>query len=385
MIEYVEVRSVSTRELIGIVDTAKSVIWKTVYYGVGEFEIYAPATAKVLSILKSGNLVTRPNDINVGIISNIEISDNAQDGKMIVARGNFAKIILNRRIIYKFISSYSVSPYILSGNVAEACWRLINANCGTTAPVNRRFSRFGRGNVNDLPAIIVDDNGKAAEKQVTYSNLLEYTDGLLQEYKYGAYVWLDTMTKDYLYVMYSGKDRSIGNTSGNKPLIFSKEFDNLSSSSYIYSADNLRTTAIIGGEGEGSARFVTRKNDTVKGYDRRELFIDGSSIAKTVTEGETETTYTDAQYSAMLEQQANEDLENYRRVEEFTGSIDLTNSRLKFGFSSTDDYYVGDLITIEDKSIGKTANVRILSVTEVQDESGYNIDIEYGMDGDNNE
>ena len=47
-----------------------------------------------------------------------------------------------------------------------------------------------------------------------------------------------------------------------------------------------------------------------------------------------------------------------------------------------DDYYLGDLVTIEDKYINKLVNVRILSVTEVQDDNGYNISLEYGMDGD---
>lgn len=44
MIEYVEVRSASTREIIGIIDNSKSIIWHDVYYGVGDFEIYAPCT-----------------------------------------------------------------------------------------------------------------------------------------------------------------------------------------------------------------------------------------------------------------------------------------------------------------------------------------------------
>lgn len=49
MIDYVEVRNGTSRKLIGIIDTAKSVIWETVYYGVGTFEIYVEATEKTLS------------------------------------------------------------------------------------------------------------------------------------------------------------------------------------------------------------------------------------------------------------------------------------------------------------------------------------------------
>lgn len=383
MIEYVEIKDKSTKNLLGIIDTAKSIIWQAVYYGVGEFEIYTAATEKALNLLKIGNLVTRKNDINCGIINSLEILENPQDGRMIIARGQFAKSILNRRIIYKFADNYSVTAQILSGNVAEACWNLIQNNCGFGAPVNRRFPYFSMSNINYLPATIVDENGNPAEKQVTYDNLLDYTDALLQEYKYGSYVWLDNITKEFLYVMYSGIDRTKGNTSGNKPLIFSKEFDNLSGSTYTYSDENFKTTAIIGGEGEGLERFVTQKGDGYSGYERREMFVDASGISKTVKEDEgDEKVYTDSEYSSMLIQKSNEDFENYKSIESFTGEIDLTNSKLKYGRSMADDYYLGDLVTIEDKYINKLVNVRILSVTEVQDDNGYNISLEYGMDGD---
>ena len=43
MIDYVEIRNAET-ELMGIIDTAKSIIWRSVYYGVGDFEVYAQAT-----------------------------------------------------------------------------------------------------------------------------------------------------------------------------------------------------------------------------------------------------------------------------------------------------------------------------------------------------
>lgn len=68
MIDYVEIRSGISRKLIGIVDTAKSLIWETVYYGVGSFEIYVEATEKNIELLSVGNLVTRIDDVNCGII-----------------------------------------------------------------------------------------------------------------------------------------------------------------------------------------------------------------------------------------------------------------------------------------------------------------------------
>ena len=369
MIEYVEIRNPETRKIIGICDTAKSIIWRSVYFGVGEFEIYAPATPKYIDLLKIGNFVTRANELNCGIIETIQITFNEQDGQMIVASGRFAKQILSRRIIYRFVKTYSVSPSVISGNVAEACWRLIDENCGASAPSYRQFPKFGRGTINHLPAVITDQNGEAARRQVTYENLLEYTDGLLQEYLYGSYVWLDTFTGDLQYVMYKGADRSANNTEGNIPLIFSKENDNLLSSDFNETDAELKTTAIIGGEGEGLQRFIARVGDDAEGYERREMFVDADGITKTVQEGETETTYTDEEYAVLLIADGKAAMKDRKKTSSFTGDIDLTQSRYVFGR----DYFCGDIITVEDSTIGKRANCRMVSIIEAQDENGYSV------------
>lgn len=377
MIEYVEIRDGTSRELIGIIDTAKSVIWETTYYGVGKFEVYVEATAHNLELLSVGNLVTRTNDINCGIISKIEITESEQDGQMIVASGSFAKIILDRRIIYKFLKTYSVTSTTLRGNVAEVVWKVINENCVNSTTAARNFAKFGRGAVHELPQIIVDESGTAADKQVTYTNLLEFTDGLLQEYELGAYVWLDPITLDFLYEMYQGADRSRENNEGNKPLIFSTEFDNLISSKFSSDDTSSRTTAIIGGEGEGLERFVARTNDNVAGYNRRELFVDSSGISRTVRDETTEkeTVLTDNQYSALLIQEGRAKLDENKTVEGFSCEIDISNSGLEY----TKDYNIGDLVSVENLLLKKYYKARILTVTETQDDNGYSISATFGF------
>lgn len=463
MIDYVEIREPVNRQLIGICDVVESIIWQPVYFGVGEFEVYAEANVKNLAILKSGNYVTRIDDINCGIITDIEIVFDEQKGRMIAASGKFAKVILAQRIIYKFAGVYSVAPAVLKGNVAEAVWKLIENNCGANAPAYRQFSKFGRGNINDLPAVIVDENGNTAEKQVTYDNLQEYTDALLQEYSYGAYVWLDTFTGELLYVMYKGADRSRGNTEGNTPVIFSRDYDTLSASTYTENTKAYKTTPIIGGEDEGLERFVTVTNNNYTGYNRREMFVDAASIKKTLKASETQemfptgtftgtkfvvggvtyanivmsdtdkervytlktlqenfptgttsgtkfvvggNTYADKVYGddgnykltllgykAMLDVEETEgnylltdaiykgllvthgigELREHQISRKFTGTIDTANSRFVYGR----DYFVGDIVTVEDAEIGIETKCRILKVTETLSTSGYSITAEY--------
>ena len=393
MIDYVEIRAKENREVIGIIDTAKSIIWKSVYYGVGDFEIYAAATPENIAMLVEGNYVTRTNNYECGIIEYIEITENSEDGKMIVASGRFVKSILDRRVVFSALFSGTGNDYIwycaasvLKGNVESAVRKLIYDNA-----INAVGSRGEVGSYRNIPEIYwteadvsgitdtiitEDDDGETsdADKQVTYKNLLEYTDSVLQEYSCGAKMWLDRDLLKFRYKAFKGVDRSRDSTT-NEPIIFSTEFDNLISTNYTLDTSTYKTTALIGGEGEGTERKCAFSYAWYKGLERRETFVDASSISSTYKEGEEEKTYTVEAYRKMLEAQGRQTIAELQKVETFDGEIDLTNSNYVYLV----DYNLGDLITVEDKDMGKYINARIVTVTEVQDDNGYKIDIDYGI------
>lgn len=387
MIEYVEIRDKNTRKVIGIIDTAKSIIWQSKYYGVGTFEIYVAASPENLTLLKEDNYVTRIDRDDCGIIEKIEIDNNPQDGRMIAASGRFCKSILDRRIVYEatlmgtgYNYYWACNPSILSGNVENAVRGLIEKNAVNATEMNRNIPEihWTAADITGLPeTIVIDaaaDTEESAEKQVTYKDLQAYTDSVLEEYGLGAKMWLDRNLLKFRYKVFKGVDRSRDNTAGNQPLIFSQDFDNLNSSNYALDKSAYKTTALIGGEGEGTERKCAFSFAWIAGLDRRETFVDGSSLSSTYKEGEEEKSYTIEQYRKMLEAQGRQAIAAAQKIETFDGELDLTNSELAFG----EDYALGDIITIEDNAIGKYINARILSITEVQDDDGYKIDAEYG-------
>lgn len=375
MIEYVEVRSAASREMIGIVDTASSIIWHRKYYGVGNFEIYAPCTAENVRILIPGNYVTRYGCNEIGIIEAVNPTYSPHDGRMIVAEGRFAKSILDRRIIYD-LSGYSVNPTILRGSVEDAARTLVTQNAiSCTFDTGRNIPILVLGNRAGLSQKIVDETGAAAQKQVTHDNLLKYTDSLLEEYEMGAYCVLNDSLK-LAYTVFAGNDRSIGNSDGNEPVIFSQDFDNLLSSEYVYNESALKNTALIGGEGEGIQRFTSiLKSASVTGLARREIFVDASAQSKTYEDDSgIEQTLTDAEYDMQLKTLGKQELAKYTITETFDGTIDLTNGSFRYGTN----FFLGDVVTVQDNEIGLYINPRILEITEVQDESGYQISAKYG-------
>ena len=368
-IDYVEIRG-GDLQLLGFIDTAKSVIWHSVYFGVGDFEIYAQATPENVALLDIGNYITRPDDLEVGIVEQIGIADDPQNGKMITASGRFAKSLLDRRLIYSLSGTVN-TPTILRGNVETEVRRVVAENA-IACPFDskRNIPVLELGAVAGFQQKIVDSSGAAAQKQVSYQNLLEYTDALLEEYGLAAMVVLDADAGKLRYIVYSGTDRSVDNTAGSDPVIFSKDFDNLTSSSYQYDATTEKNVALIGGAGEGLERFYSLVGST-QGLQRREMWVDASSVNRDYKdENDVEKTYTESEYRAMLDAEGTQKVNENRATEAFDGAIDVQNSALQYN----QDYALGDIVTVQDDDIGKYINVRLREIIEVQDDNGYSIE-----------
>jgi hypothetical protein len=107
---------------------------------------------------------------------------------------------------------------------------------------------------------------------------------------------------------------------------------------------------------------------------RREVFVDASSINKTYKdENEEEQTYTDAEYKTILNTQGMQTLATLNVLETFAGTIDILNGNYIYNR----DFSLGDIVSVQDDVLQKYINVRITEITEVQDENGYTIEAVY--------
>lgn len=364
MIEYVEARDADF-EVIGILDTAQSVIWHSVYYGVGDFQIYI-TLKDALAIIGEARYITRPNNNEVGVIESILIADDVESGKMVTIKGRFAKSLLDRRVIYN-LSGNSNKATILRGNVETNIRSLVNSN----AIASRSLGVLELGAVAGISKIIVDENGAAAQKQVSFENLLDYTEAMLKEYALASTVKLSNSKLQY--TVFEGADRSADNTDGNQPIVFSKEFDNLLSSEYTHDTTQEKNVALIGGEGEGIDRVCVLLGSQ-SGLARKEVFVDASSITKKYKdENDVERTYTDSEYISVLKAHGHQVTSAMTVSEDFNGAIDITNGNWKYN----EDVFLGDIVTVQDNEIGVYKNVRLCEVTEYQDEDGYTVEAVY--------
>lgn len=154
-----------------------------------------------------------------------------------------------------------------------------------------------------------------------------------------------------------GIDRSEGQTV-NSPVIFSAEFENLLSSTYVLDTKAHKNAALVAGEGEGKNR-KTVSLGTASGLTRRELFVDARDLSS--NNGE----ITEAEYTAQLSARGAEKIAEYQITEAFDGEIDTANN-----FILDQDYTLGDIVTVENE-YGIRKNVRVSAIMETWDNQGY--------------
>ena len=357
--------------IVDILDNFKSVIWHTSYSSTGDFEIYTYYTP----LLKVGRFIRIAGKDEVGIIESVVRTTTNEEGDMLIVTGRMATSILDRRIIYKnsrFLGLSWVEPVKISGNVQECIINLINTCIPNDSTHPRRMGLFyGCEIKSSNNENIIDDEGNEVEIEILFESLSTYIETLLQKHKIGAKMVLHEIERGVYklkYVLYVGEE---------KDNIFAREFDNLLQSEHAQSELNYKNVAIIkGAEYDSNGDEIPERhqaivNDTDAGFARKEILIDGSDISGTYTnENDEEVVYSDSEYKKLLRHRGLNQLSFMFKTNNLTGSINLNIVELEKDFS------LGDVVIISDYDLYSRA--RINDITEVQDENGYNIEVQYG-------
>lgn len=335
-------------DVVAIVDVYESIIWTERYYEYGDFELYTAMTQDILNYIKTDNYIQRVGSDRVMIIEEIRIDTDSETGNHITITGRSLESILDRRVIW--------SQTTISGNLQNGIKKLVNENIISPSKEERKISNFIFKDSTDSQI-----TGLTVEAQYTGDNLYDVISKVCEEKSIGFKVSLNE-SKQFVFELYAGADRSYEQT--NYPyVVFSPNFDNIINSNYLESKENLKNVALVGGEGEGTARKYLAIGNT-SGLDRRELFVDARDISSEGEDGETLTT---EQYNELLKQRGNEYLADYTDLVSFEGAVE-TNIMYKYGV----DFFDGDIVQIANE-YGHEAKVRILEVVISENEEGNSV------------
>lgn len=249
-------------EQIGVIDAYTSLIWANRYNENGDCELYIEANDYSMTLLQKNYFLARNDDDMVCRIEKIELNTDVEAGNYLIISGFDIKNILRQRIIFDQTN--------VDGNVENYIRDLVYNNL-----INPSFSARQIRNESGRPNFYLGDKQNFNEvitEQVTYKSVEEKVQELCKKYQWGYKIITDM--GNLYFELYNGVDRS-------DTVIFSPQYENLISTTYVEDSTNSANVALIGGEGEGSERA---KN--ISGYaeslDRYEIFVDAKDVSRKI-------------------------------------------------------------------------------------------------------
>ena len=333
---------------IGTLDIFESLIWTDRYYEAGDFEIYMPASEKMIKTLKEDLYLYNRESEHIMVIEDIQIDTDVEDGAHLTVTGRSLESLLDRRIIW--------NQTTLSGSLQDGIKKLLNENAISPSDPARAIPNLIFSYSSDPAITNLSLNG-----QYWGENLYEVIEAICESAEIGWKITLNDQNQ-MVFSLYAGTDRSYNQTE-NPYVIFSPSFDNLLNSNYVSSGKTLKTVTMITGEGEGTDKKMTVaecSNGAGSGLVRREMHTDGSSISQQNGEN----TISDAEYLNLLKQKGIEDLAQNVRTESFEGEVS-TGKTYTYGI----DYFMGDIVqNVNEFNVQATS--RVIEYVMSQDTSG---------------
>ena len=350
LILYIWKYANDTFDRIAVIDNATSIIWVKRYYTAGEFELYIAASAELLELFQGDIFITRDDTTTAMYVESVKLTTNEETGEYLTIKGHSAEIMLNWRIVMQAVysSSNTTAEHIVRDVLTT--W-IIQPSEIIVSDDYIPFLTLGeeRGYTDKLTA------------QYTGKKLLDVISGICNTFNYGiSFAWNGS---GFTVNLYQGVDRSV-DQSENNYVIFSPEFENLGKTEYLNDTANFANSAIIGGEGEGTARtFAFVYPDGVTGFYRRTLYVDARQSSSDTEGGE----LTPSQYRKQLQAAGQDAIDARKITRTFNGEI-LNYNAYKYGV----DYDLGDKVSIINE-YGIRGNATITEITEVEDGTGYKL------------
>ena len=359
---------------LGLIEIYSSINYTLKFIDVGSFELKCAINEQNVKLIQKNRFLWIEDEV-CGIIQ--YISSSTDDGT-ITAKGKLAKEMLNWRWVYPC--------FVKTGEPAALAESIVNIHCVNPSEFKRKMKGLVIGNAGYVI------NKPHITYQKTGDTVLTSVQNISTANNLGFEIYFNPRnTNPFKFVMLEGKDRTIGNKDGNKPVVFSRDFENIVSGSYEYNDDSFRNIALVAGEtadGSNNENAVRTflvvdqvGSENVSSFYRKELYVDARDLQSEYSEEATTkddegNDVTETVQKKMTEQEYNATLSNRgfekmgeTLVEESYESQIRTDARTIYQFGK--DYTYGDYVTVIDKSLGIMLNVQITEMQIVYDANGY--------------
>ena len=201
--------------------------------------------------------------------------------------------------------------------------------------------------------------GLSIQYQNSYGNVMEQIESLCETYDFGFYETATSFENPQnKIIFFKGGDLS-------DIVEFTIEDETLETENYENSNDDHSSTAIVYGEGEGTARKNVVVNPNLAGLERKEIYVDARDLQQE-TDG---VKMPDNQYLEALKGRGVKSLAERQAILKIDGNINMKSKLFVFNR----DYGIGDRVRITSERFNLSKVATLIGVEEVRDEKGHQL------------
>lgn len=328
-------------KLLAEIDDYESMTWTRRWHRPGGFELHIAVSKNHTDKLSKGNVIKLGN--NAAFIMHREISVAADGKEVITVKGPTLASVVGRRIT---MPPEGKAHDRINANIETIMKSYVASNC--VAPENPSRA---------IPMLTIGaDLGRGAK--VVYQTRYRKLDEELEKLSIVSGLGWDVGLENggMKFEVHDARDLTAGQTQ-NPPVIFSVDFDNIQSQSFVDSDLGYRNVGYVGGQGEGVNRALAMVGEDTSGLDRFEVFIDARDIEN----------------DSDLPTRGRQKLDELQRVVTFDSEI-LTSGPLSYGR----DWDLGDVVTVQNRKWGITLDAKITEVVEIYEPGGIRLRAVFG-------
>ena len=323
-----------------VFDRYESLIWTERFRPTGDFELDIPSTWKTRSNFKKGTKLAINGSRHV-----MTVETNDEKSGMLKVTGRSLEYILEDRTSRHAFTGLTSSPrWPQEGTPTVIIRSIFNYICvNGSLNIQDKIPFIQSGTISEPGSF--PEPSEVIRVELEPEPLFDSINNLCMQYNMGFRIIRGYDDSKLYFEVYTGSDRTAGNTTGLEPVIFSKDLDNLADVSELTSLVGFKNVAYVFSN-QGSTIVYANGASSRTGFERRILTVKLGDIRQNDNEGYLSN-------EQILQRRGLEALAQHRQISAFDGEI-LKTSKYQYGVH----YELGDVIEVRNTdNIGKAMRV----------------------------
>jgi hypothetical protein len=346
-----------------LINGATSKMWVERYADAGEFEIKAPLSSGLLTILPEGTKISHTQTKEVMIVEDHQITDTGVSHAQVIITGRSYETITDNRqvgtnLVWPQTAGDSPVEYSIT---ADTTWEQVkylleqNLLAANLIDSDNAIGLIQILTEVDSTGIAGPNSARVIKKGSLYSGVVE----LLKLNELGVKTIRPGLTSplvtnkevDLALVVHNGVDRTT-------QVVFAYDAGEIEDADYLWSIRNLKTSAYVTGKW---VEAIVHGSET--GSERRVMHVDASDLDENLSAAPTGTDHSNIVDKMVIRGQ--EALASQKKVE--IAKVEIVKTTTRYSFR--EHFNIGDKVTV-DGNFNASKVMRVIEYVEIEDETG---------------